>query len=140
MSEETKDVAVEEMLQVARAALDESATYVEHISSILAACAQQLQAGEDQAAMMSFARGTSDLQQFVELLERMTVAANPTVSEETHAFRRELFECIRQLESALIGQDYIALSDGIEGGMLPLFPRWDGVRQELSNGLAAQGA
>ncbi|MFH1132613.1 MAG: hypothetical protein V1754_14860 [Pseudomonadota bacterium] len=140
MQEGQKPSTPDDILRIARDVLGESAIYVEHIGGLLAMCAEQLQAGADKEAMMCFARGTSDLEQFVRLLDQMWNVARPERIDEITSFKEDLSEAVRSLETALVSQDYVALSDQIEGGVLPLLPRWEGVALELSAGLEAQGA
>ena len=89
---------------------------------------------------MSFARGTSDLEQFVQLVDAVVNLARPDDTAEISSFKGDLFDCVQNLEQAMVGQDFVALSDQIDGVLLPLLPRWRGVATELDQGLSAQGA
>lgn len=135
-----EEQSAEGALTLARQALEDSAMYVDHISNLLAQCSQHLQCGEDQEAMMSFARGTSDLEQFVQLVDAVVNLARPDDTAEISSFKGDLFDCVQNLEQAMVGQDFVALSDQIDGVLLPLLPRWRGVATELDQGLSAQGA
>ncbi len=97
-----------------------------------------MRTGFDQEGMSSFARGASDLGQFVQLFDHMATLARPIQAEATNAFKQELLECVRAIESALKRQDLVMMSDEIETNLVPLLQGWDAVAQELHAGLESQ--
>ncbi|MCC6748519.1 MAG: hypothetical protein IT371_12720 [Deltaproteobacteria bacterium] len=122
----------EDLVTLCRQALVDSATYVEFISTTMAVCAQQIRTGDDQTALGHLAQGSSDLEQFLQLMEHVTAVAKPATPKEVDAFRADLLRCVRGMEQSLVQQDLVTLSDQIEGDLLQVLPRWDGVAEELA--------
>jgi hypothetical protein len=127
-----------ELLDLAMQSLDDSPVYMEHIGNTMSLCVQNLRTGNDSDGMSAFARGVSDLEQFIQLFDHISNVARVNQDVEIEAFKQDLVSVVRGLEVALTSNDMIALSDGIDGNLLPLLPRWGGVARELSDGVEAQ--
>lgn len=138
-SPEAQQEAQKILEQMTRQALNDSPVYIEHICQTFRDCTQKLQAGDDREGLNAFARGASDLGEMIKLLEQIAAVANPSQPVATDAFKSGLVECVRGLEQAMLRQDLVSLSDGIEDKLLNLLPTWDGVAQEMSDGLTAIG-
>lgn len=128
----------DDILRMAKEALDDSSMYLLHIASILSESSKQLQAGNDQQGMMNFARGVSDLDQFFKLMEQIGIAAQPQCTKQIDAFKNGILETVRNMDRALISQNYVAVSDEISGSLIPKFPAWSSVVEEFNAGLQAQ--
>lgn len=138
-SPQAKREAHKILKQMTRQALEESPVYMDHIWRTFHECTCQLQAGCDQEGLNAFARGASDLGEFIKLLEQIEAVAQPQEHEATESFKISLRGCVQGLEDSMLQNDLVALSDGIEGQLLNLLPRWDLVAQEMDVGLQARG-
>lgn len=124
-----------EARSIAQQALAETPTYVEHISQMFSDCVIRFRQGDDRTGLTTFARGMSDLNQFIQLLFRVAYEAGAPSAGHSEEFQQELAACINQMQDSLVKQDIVALSDGIEGGLLPLLSQWTPVAEELNQGL-----
>jgi len=129
-----------ELLPMARAALEETPLYLEHISATMNNCAQQLRAGRDQEAMTTFARGTTDLSYFVQLVDQVATVAKAQERQGVCDFKIALHSCVKNMEQSMVQQDLVSLSDQIEDELLPLLPSWPKVRNEIEEGIDAQAS
>ncbi len=125
-------------IPLARAALAESPEYLRHICTTMSACGESLRAGQDDEGMIFFARGASDLGQFIQLFGHMAAIARPSQASNTDAFKVDLYGAVKAIDDSITRQDMVALSDDIETRLVPLLQRWDGVAAELESGLAHQ--
>jgi hypothetical protein len=137
--EDLMDQPIEgDVFSLAKQALADSESYLTHIAQLMSSAADQLRAGQDRDGLSTFARGASDLYEFLQLLEQLILAAKPSSQGETDAFRKQLHQAVGTLDGVLRAQDLGSLSDRIEDCLLPIVPRWPAVTAELSVGLAAQ--
>lgn len=123
--------AQQELIDMARQSLDDSPMYLDHIASMLCTSVDSFRSGDDTEGMNAFARGVSDLEQFIQLFNTLINVAKPDAATETDAFKDDLFDCIRDLEVAMNNQDIVGLSDSIDANLLKILPRWGGVAEEL---------
>jgi hypothetical protein len=126
------------LLDDARQALACTPHYILHIGAGLASTVRQLQTGNSIEGMDAFARSMSDLGQFMSLLREMQRIARLTDCSVISAFRDGVGECVEQLNDAVRNQDLDALSDGIQGALLPLLPTWEQVAYQLQDGFELQ--
>lgn len=119
---------------LARQALADSPIFVEHIAGTLSRSIQSLRTGDDTAGLNAFARGISDLEQFVQLFSSMLAVVRPDPTPLAGVFEQELLDCVRGMEIAFYEQDIVTLTDSIEASLLPLLTRWEEVGQELQAG------
>ncbi len=130
--------ASEELIPMAMEALADSPIYVDHICNLLSSSGTCFRSGDDQTGLGSFARGTSDLDQFLRLFDQIMTVSCPTNTIATNAFREDINASIHALEQALISQDLVTMSDEIESRLVPILQRWDDVLQELHAGFRNQ--
>ena len=134
-----REEAAASLIPMAQEALADTPMYIDHISNTFSICADSLRAGNDREGMYAFARGASDLDQFIQLFHQVKSISKPSTVQSIDTFNNDLTECIRGLEVALTEQDMVALSDGIEGNLLSILPRWESVAEELNAGFQNQG-
>lgn len=127
-----------ELFAVAEQALSDSETYLVHIANLMGTAAEHLRAGRDRDGLSTFARGASDLSEFMKLFEHLIATAQPRQADATDAFRCQLHEVVGELDEVLRAQDLVSLSDRIEARLLPIVPDWPAVTAELGQGLAAR--
>jgi hypothetical protein len=125
-----------ELIPFAREILADTPVYVEHISNTMTTCHESLRAGADEDGLRALARGASDLDQFVQLFERLVMIARPSETPEVQSFRNDLKHCVIAMERQLNQQDMLGLCDQIDGALLPLLSRWPSVSGELDAGLS----
>jgi hypothetical protein len=123
--------AAAERRALARAALSDSALFIDHLRRTFTNCVSRFRAGDAAPGMCVLARGLSDLDQFVKLVEAVTVEA-PREPSRKDDLKQDLLRCMESLEPVLACQDFGAIADGIEGGLLPLFPIWEATVGELT--------
>jgi hypothetical protein len=124
-----------ELIPFAREILADTPIYVDHICGTLSACNDNLRAGADEDGLRAFARSASDLDQFVQLFERLVTIARPPKAPEVEGFRDELRQCVVAMEQRLNQQDLLGLCDRIDESLLPILRRWPSVSGELDAGL-----
>jgi hypothetical protein len=129
-----------DIIPLARQVLAECPEYIQHICNTLENCGRNLRAGNDEIGLFAFARGTSDLQQFVQLLIRMTSIARPAPAMALATFQNELRSCLREIELTMHRQDLVSMSDEIERALVPLLQTWNTVASELQAGFDHQAA
>jgi len=129
-----------DLIPLAREALDQTPTYVEHIFSTFSASGQSIREGNDKDGLTFFARGASDLAQFIELFEQMASISNPPEATAMKTFRINMASFVNAMQTALTNMDLVTLSDEIEVRSGPLFNSWGDVQQELQIGLESQPA
>jgi hypothetical protein len=120
---------------LAQEALAECPQYVEHICGIFSACRSSLRAGEDTIAMNTFARGASDLGQFIKLFTHINRIAQPESTQVTDAYAKEMHACISSIDLAMHKGDMVAVSDEIDSRLVPLLQRFPEVAREVGSGL-----
>lgn len=123
---------------LARRALADTPLYVDHISQLFEQTVELLRNGEDQSAMNCFAQSASDLTSFLELFQHLIAIARPSTNSEIRQFEDLIVSAVASLQVSLEEQDYVTLSDQLEGTLLPVFPYWPRVAEELSHALAQE--
>lgn len=127
-----------ELIPIACEALANSPMYLNHICYTLSECGQSLRAGNDQDGLNYFARGASDLGEFIQLFGRMSTVAKSDKVDKTEAFKNNLLSVMKSLEGAINRFDFVTLTDEIDSKLVPLLQSWEDVEQELASGLEQQ--
>ncbi len=122
---------------LAHQALDDCPIFVDHICQTMAQCTEKLQAGDDTEGLSAFARGASDLGEFLKLVDQLTSISNASNEVAIKEYRTQIHDCVVGMEKSMKQMDLVALSDDIEGGLLPLLPKWDAVAEEVRQSLTA---
>lgn len=123
---------------LARQALADTPLYVEHVRGLMEKTVLLLRNGEDQSAMTCFAQGAFDLTSFLELMQHLVTIAHSETNAEAQRFEQQLIAALGELRPALEQQDFVTLSDQLEASLLPVFPIWPRVAEELGRALDAQ--
>lgn len=120
----------EQARNLAEQALADSPQYVDHISALFDRCSQRIRSGNQRDAMIDLARAADDLHQFSMLIDMVSQSVAPH-AKSADTFRSDLESCLGELEHALVAEDMAAVSNYIDQDLLPIFPRWSDVANDL---------